>query len=414
VEELAGPFAHTAEQMAEYALRINRSVRAEVPAYAEIRDPAVAHDFSEVNRRNVELYFRVLAEDRLPRPDELAELELAARRRLHQAIPLDAMFHSYHVGVRVMWSCLIEDAEGLDLGRLAILTLEYAERVAQAAARAYLQERERMSRSRQEATRLFFTRLFSGDFGDEAGTLREAELLGYDLSRAHVVVLLTSTLPRGTASAEVDLTLARARDQLEAVFPDCPTVLMRAGLVLAVPGDGVSEVVAALASAMARPDWTGHPLAVGVGTPRAGLRGLIAGFGEARRAQALGAILSPSQPIDRYDELRLFDLFKEGEPVDAFVAEVIGRLLDHDARRGTPYAETLEALFASALNRKVAARRLGVHPNTLSYRLGRIEALLGGSLLSGEFGFRVQLALKLARLASPVAERGQSDGEAMG
>ena len=53
----------------------------------------------------------------------------------------------------------------------------------------------------------------------------------------------------------------------------------------------------------------------------------------------------------------------------------------------------------SALNRKLAARRLGVHANTLSYRSRRIEELLGGSLLEGEFCFRVQLALKLLPLS---------------
>jgi sugar diacid utilization regulator len=399
----------TPAEMAEYARRINRAVRAEVPAYAAIRDPAVARDFSAVNRKNVELYFRVLAEDRVPRAEELAELEQAARRRLHQAIPLEAMFHSYHVGVRVMWACLLERSEGLDLGHLAILTLAYAERVAQAAARAYLQERERVSRSQQEATRLFFTRLFSGDFSDEAAALREALLLGYDLSHTHVVALITATVPRGTASAELDLTLAEVRDQLERLFPESPTVLMRAGLLLAVPGDAVPRIVASLAAAMAQPEWAGRKLIVGIGTPRAGLRGLIASFNEARRAQALGTLLDPAQPIYRYDELRLFDLFKEGEPVEAFVTEVLGRLLGQDAERGTRYLETLEALFAAALNRKVAARRLGVHPNTLSYRLNRIEALLGGSLLSGEFCFRVQLALKLAQLTGLAAGR-RGDG----
>lgn len=107
------------------------------------------------------------------------------------------------------------------------------------------------------------------------------------------------------------------------------------------------------------------------------MSGLIASFEEARRAQALGAILRPEQPVHRYAALRVFDLFKEGEPVDGFVTEVIGRLLEQDRRRRTHNLATLQALFGAALNRKVAARRLGIHPNTLSNRLGRIEALLG-------------------------------------
>jgi len=40
-----------------------------------------------------------------------------------------------------------------------------------------------------------------------------------------------------------------------------------------------------------------------------------------------------------------------------------------------------------------------VQPNTLSYRSRSIEQLLGGSLMEGEFCFRVQLALKLLPLS---------------
>lgn len=393
--------------MTRYAQRVYQAVRAEVPAYGEISESAVDRDFSEINRRNVDLYFRSLTQDRPPSAEDLAELEFAARRRLHQAIPLESIFHSYHVGLRVMWGCLLEEADGLDLGRLAIRTLEYAERVTLAAARAYMAERERVSRSRQEATRLFFTRLFAEDFDDEGAALREAQLLGFDLSGTHVVVLVTSNLAAGEASAEVDVALAEVRDHLERFFADGPTVLMRAGLLFAVPGDSVAQVVASVEAGFAGAAAVQREVSIGVGTPRAGVHGLISSFHEARRAQALGSILVPAQVAYRYDELRLFDLFKEGEPVDAFVSEVLGTLADRDARRGTRYLETLDALFAAALNRKVAARRLGVHPNTLSYRIGRIEALTGASLLSGEFCFRLQLALKLIRLsAAPGVRRG--------
>ncbi len=196
----AAILARTPEQKAEYARRIYRAVRAEVPEYARRADSDLdlnlELDFAEVNRRNVDLYFLLLSENRFPRANELVDLELAARRRLHQAVPLEAIFHSYHIGVRVMWECLLEQAEGLDLGRLAILTLAYSERVTHAVSRAYQLEREQVSRSHQEANRLFFTRLFSADFDDEEAAFREAQSLGYDLATTHVVILVTPNLPQ--------------------------------------------------------------------------------------------------------------------------------------------------------------------------------------------------------------------------
>ncbi len=369
----------TAAELEAYAARVHAAVDAEVPEYAALADV----DVFAVNRRNVALYFRALAEDGVPSLPELGEIEQAAVRRMHQGVPLEAIFHSYHVGLRVMWTCLLERAEGCDLGHLAVLTMAYAERVSHVAAQAYLRERDRVARSQEEARRLFFTRLYSGDFAEEEPVLREARALGYDLAGPHVVLL---------ATAAVDFALAEARDEIERRFPACPAVLMRAGLVVAVPGDALDDVLAAVA-----PDGR---ITAGAGTPRAGVGGLTAGLHEARRALALGAILSPGQRAYRYEELRMFDLFKEGEPVEAFVQGVLGPLLRARAR----YAETLEALFAAALNRKAAAHALGVHPNTLSYRLSRIESLLGGSLQDGEICFRTQLALKLRPLANGSAQ----------
>ena len=71
-----------------FAHRLYVAVRQEVAAYAAITDPEMDRDFAEVNRRNVELFFRALGEDRVPTEAELAVLEQSARRRLHQAIPL--------------------------------------------------------------------------------------------------------------------------------------------------------------------------------------------------------------------------------------------------------------------------------------------------------------------------------------
>ncbi len=383
----------------EYARRIYRAVRAEIPEYASSPAPGLDADFSDVNRQNVDLYFRTLAEDRVPHVDELVTLEYAAQRRLHQAFPLEALFHSYHIGVRVMWECLLEHTDGLDLGHLAILTLAYAERVTHAVANAYLEERERLARSHQEANRLFFTRLFSGDFDDEDAAVREARSLGYDLTLTHVVLLISPALPTGQANAQSDLEMAQVQNLLERTFPACPVVLMRVGILCAVPGDSDNHILAALDAALRPASHQATRLVVGLGTPRAGVHGLLAGYAEAQHAQALGQILDPSRQIYRYNELRLFDLFKTGEAVDAFIGEVLGRLVTYEHRRKAHLVETLDALFAVTLNRKAAARRLGVHPNTLSYRITRIEDLIGGSLLSGEVCFRVQLALKLLPLS---------------
>jgi purine catabolism regulator len=285
------------------------------------------------------------------------------------------------------------------MARLGDLTFRFADMVSAAASEGYIQERARQAESHEGAWRLFLARLLSGELVDEEAVTREGRSFGFELGSTHVVALVSHRDRTRPLTVARDLGLERCRAQLQRYLPQAAAVVMRTGLVAAVPGDTVDEVAPAVLMALAgqtRDDQT----SIAFGTPRAGPTGIVASYTEAQRAQALGSILQPTSLVSRYDELRLFDLFRTGESIDAFVNEVLGRLIRRDRERHTEHARTLEALFADALNRKLAAQRLRVHANTLTYRTKRIEELLGGSLQDGEFCFRVQLALKLLPLSS--------------
>ena len=60
-------------------------------------------------------------------------------------------------------------------------------------------------------------------------------------------------------------------------------------------------------------------------------------------------------------------------------------------------------------NAKETARRLYVHPNTLTYRLRAIRRLLGGDPARGDLRLTVELALKLKDLPRLSAASG-ADG----
>ncbi len=389
----------TPEQASSFASRLYEGVRKEVPAYGAISDPEVERDFAATNRRNVELFFKSLREDRMPVPGELAALEASARRRQHQGVPLEAIFHSYRVGVRVMWQCLLEVAPQQDHGHLAVLALDYADHVSRAAAQAYVEERQRAVQSRQDAARLLLTRIINSEAADDREVVFEASELGMDFTGPHIAVIVSGAHDQLRPSTQSDLVLAGIQSQLAEAVPAALVVLLSVGVVAVVPGDAsvaAEEVIrAALTASGQNP---AHSFAVGWGTPASGASRLAASYRAAVRAHALGAILQPEQLVHRYSELSLFDLFKEGQTMDAFVNEILRPLLELDSERRQRMADSLDAIFTAALNRKLAARRLGIHHNTLAHRIRRIEQLLGGSLRSGEFCFRVQLALRLLPL----------------
>ena len=78
-------------------------------------------------------------------------------------------------------------------------------------------------------------------------------------------------------------------------------------------------------------------------------------------------------------------------------------LLRYDHERSSALLETLETYFATGQSLATSARRLHVHPNTVTQRLDRVKRLLGASWNSLGQALEVQLALRLHRIR---AERG--------
>jgi DNA-binding PucR family transcriptional regulator len=111
-----------------------------------------------------------------------------------------------------------------------------------------------------------------------------------------------------------------------------------------------------------------EPLAAGISLPVASLDLFPRAHMEARRALAL----APAGGGLRLADLSLFDYLLAGadDTAPRLGPEGMGKL---DA----PLRETLLAYASSDLNVGAAARRLHLHPNTVHYRLRRIERLTG-------------------------------------
>jgi sugar diacid utilization regulator len=385
-----------------FARAIARRLETEIPAYARVPGSAIEQDLIEIETRNLELYLGALAEERLPDPGELADLEVASGVRLRQGFPLEAVLRAGRLEAQAMWEIVVAHAPAESLARLATMTMQYLDLLNSVSERGYLHAREDMGRSLEEAIRLFLGRIVSGDFADDAEAEGEARLLGYDLSALRVgVVIEPGSLP-AMARSVVDMRLADVVRDLRRRFPDSPAGLVDLGVVLAVPGTSADEVARILASTIGDGigdgDDAAFHLTAGLGSARAGAHGMMISLREARRARALGSLLEPEGRVHKYDELRLLDLFKQDTTTDSFVQEVLAPLLGRDRGGRAHVVETLDAFFAAGMVRKAAAAQLGIHPNSLDYRLKMIEMTLGYPVRSGNSAFKLQLALKLLPL----------------
>ena len=109
---------------------------------------------------------------------------------------------------------------------------------------------------------------------------------------------------------------------------------------------------------------------------------------KAELALETGKLLAPGRalyPMDEFGEAALLlaakaALEREGYLAQDFCDRAIEDMRRTDAETGTQYAPSLHAYLSHGMDLRQAAQALGVHRNTLSYRMSRIQEIFGVDL----------------------------------
>ncbi|ODU07264.1 MAG: hypothetical protein ABS81_01835 [Pseudonocardia sp. SCN 72-86] len=381
---------------------VTDTICAENPEYSGL-DGGVFDDVVETNVQNARIYVEAVLHQRMPDSSGLASLAAAARRRVHQGISLEAMLRAYRIGARAMWEKLSESRPDLDHRTLTDSTLRYIDAVSSEAERAYLAERDGLIDSRAETTRLLLARLIEDDFSSSERDVA-ADSLGLDLESPHVGVIVA---PTGRPDGTLDQQLHEILLELRRMVPSSTSALLRRGAVVLVPTAATSGIEAVLDRVLRRASLD-EDLVVnaGVGRPASTVADIATTVREAERARALGGILHPRARVHLYESMSFFDLFQQGAPVNTFVEAVLGQHLGAEQRGKFDLLRTLYVYFTLGMNRKAAAGRLNIHPNTLDYRLRQATKTCGVDLTSPEDSFRFQLAVRLLPICTDTSWMG--------
>ncbi|WP_246609561.1 PucR family transcriptional regulator [Nonomuraea rhizosphaerae] len=137
---------------------------------------------------------------------------------------------------------------------------------------------------------------------------------------------------------------------------------------------------------------------IGTGRPQRGPGGVVASYREAAGALDLADRLGLRLDVVKAADLLVFPvLLRDRAAMEDLVTSVLSPLTR--ARGGhEPLLETLEAIFASHGNQTAAARRLGISPRAVTYRLERIRRLTGFSPDDPTQRFTLETAVLGARL----------------
>ena len=243
----------------------------------------------------------------------------------------------------------------------------------------------------------FLRDVFLGRAGDDAFVLDHARNLGWDLERT-MVVLSADLDPPPAAEEPVPAQVSREwQDRFAAAWRmvcesrdrSIPTVDFSAEVVVLVPvpggagaarEDALRATVAGLVAGVSGDRGGGRrPFSAGVSRPVDRLAELPAAYSQARRAAAVGRRITGGGSTTWFDDLglhRLIALVPDDRELQEFADDVLGDLAK-DTPEAVDLRTTLQVLLDTNLNVAEAARLQFFHYNTMRYRVGKLERLLG-------------------------------------
>jgi DNA-binding PucR family transcriptional regulator len=147
----------------------------------------------------------------------------------------------------------------------------------------------------------------------------------------------------------------------------------------------------------------GTRLAGGLGRTCRRLGDFAESYREAAIALDLARSAGGEAEIRTHEDLGFYGVLAgavDPQALDALAQRTLAALLHADRELGTRYLVTLAAYLRDDRHLKPAASALGIHINTLRYRLARIEKLLGVRLDDADARFLLELAVRLVEARS--------------
>ncbi|MBE3001933.1 helix-turn-helix domain-containing protein [Nocardiopsis sp. HNM0947] len=352
-----------------------------IAVYARLPAEEIDGEVRDIAAWLIRTFAETLRTGRPPEAADLDRLRLSAAKRAEEGVAADAVVSAYHVGACACADDLFSRAEPDDLPDVLALNrtlVDYLGRVCAAVTAGYTEEyRALLGEGTAERQSLLST-LLAGEWEqgapDHAGVRPEPCYL--------VLSLSVGTHPDEHASG-VDTAVAarrkvrRLRTELErhSAAPVLTRISPSEGVAL-LPHPGPPTHVADR-------DWqrveellrmltrtAGVPVTAGAAPSDPG------GVPEAARlaAQLRTIAVSGRRPPGLYrltDLLLEYQLTRPGPALDHLVG-LLSPGLDHP-----DLLPTLRSFLDSDLNRRSTATRLGVHPNTVDYRLRRLTRRTG-------------------------------------
>jgi purine catabolism regulator len=339
----------------------------------------------------------------------------------HVVCPIEVS--SAELGSVIVWGRL-----PLDVESRALMAIEHGATV------VALKMMERLSISQVEQQ--FRNEILEGLLSDQAiarqNAVQLSERLGNRLLPPFVVVVVGPDVPSDTllahrerseqSSVEASLHLARRYIRVlregATFWRKGPQLIVFLPISRREASEIKDALVDRLRSVCARIESENAPYTVSIGVSRIAetVDGFRQAYGDARHSFEVGRALGgrTGSHVAHFDGLGLFRFVPTSESATTlkeFCEDVLGPLLARDRGSSSRLVETLRVFLAQNQNHAEAARALGVHYNTVRYRLARIKDIVGDVFSNPQRRLTLEVALHLYPLLSRADQESRPQSE---
>jgi sugar diacid utilization regulator len=266
--------------------------------------------------------------------------------------------------------------------------------------------------------------LLLGGGRDNGEVGRWARHLGYDPSREHRILAVAfeatsparpggalsgSTRPGSTLSTSAGALGQRVAAAVDHFFttrmPGAITSIREDEVVVVVPDNGrqhhgAEEAGRLSASCLARMRdlFPEAVITIGIGGACRDPADIARSYGQARRTIDAVVRLGRQGQVVAFEDLgihRLLLQVPDLAELRSFATEILGKLGGQERQRGTELLTTLACYFRENNSPQRTARTLHVHPNTVAYRIRRIQEITGLQLGNYRDRLMAQVALEI-------------------
>lgn len=382
-------------ELPSLAEEIVTEIRRAIPEYARPLDGPYGHVLRLSVEHNLAAFVdRIAAPHGAPADDDsAATARMLGQYEAHEGRDLDSLQAAYRIGGQVAWRRVMRVAPRHDISaavmsRLADALFVYLDELAELSLDGYRQARARPIPALDERRRRLLRLLLDGP---EADVAESAEAAGWPVPDEVTLVAVEPDARCAWAALDEDV-LA----DLECAAPH-----------LLLPGPFTPERRRMLDEAL-----PGRLIAVGVTMPT---RQAADSLRWARRALglALGGVLDG--PVVRCEE-HLVTLWLLSDPalVDELARRRLGVLDGMTPGQRDRLTETLRTWLVTRGTAAEMAAILHIHPQTVRYRMRKIEQTFGAELADPEARFGIEAVLRAAHLRARAGAGGTGTGTGTG